>query len=59
MDPGIFMSVNTTRMSFRASKIAIASSAFDASIASKPASATTYGVHAHKRLILDNENERS
>jgi hypothetical protein len=37
MDPGIFMSVNTTRISFRASKIAIASSAFDASIVSKPA----------------------
>jgi hypothetical protein len=37
MDPGIFMSVNTTRISFRASKIAIASSSFDASIVSKPA----------------------
>ena len=37
IEPGMSMSVKTMRMSFRASKMAMASSALDASIALYPA----------------------
>ena len=40
IEPGMSMSVKTMRMSFRASKMEMASSAFDTSIALYPAAST-------------------
>jgi hypothetical protein len=50
MDPGIWISVKTARISFRLSKIRMASSASDASMTSNPASFTMSMALARSRL---------